>query len=99
MVKCFFQDLFTDNTKMPKEIGCRFLHYWQMITVKKTNFVYTMYIFHIMYTEVCIEAHRCAQVYIDVNKNTDAFACMYTQTQTHEPTTFGLKSGKFYLEI
>ena len=29
----FFQDLFTDNTKMPKKIGCRFRHYWQMITV------------------------------------------------------------------
>ena len=32
--RLFFQDLFTDNTKMPKEIGCQHHHYWQMITVK-----------------------------------------------------------------
>ena len=30
----FFQDLVTENTKMPKKIGCRFRHYWRMITVK-----------------------------------------------------------------
>ena len=31
----FFQDLFTDNIKMPKQIGSRHRHYWQMITVKE----------------------------------------------------------------
>ena len=30
--RLFFQDLFTDNTKMPK-IGCRRCHYWWMIMV------------------------------------------------------------------
>ena len=29
--RLFFQDLFTDNTKMPKEIGCRHSHYDERI--------------------------------------------------------------------
>ena len=39
----FFHDLVTENTKMPKKIGCRFRHYWQTITVNLGDFTFNGY--------------------------------------------------------